>query len=224
MTGLNMRALSLLALAVLAGCGSDTEQTVGGRAITDALSGLFDGSEKAPAADPEAGLTRAAFASVNQPAILVRIESADAVALLGLLQTSATGVQIWASGDSRTLAYREGVIVSTRGLPDDLMSASVPPASQLARGTGSHDRTFIHLNGEDQPTPETFRCSLAVAGQETIVVVQKPHTTRHITESCTGPTGSFTNDYWFENGSFIRQSRQRLGELLGYVTTKRVVD
>ncbi|MGB8812874.1 MAG: YjbF family lipoprotein, partial [Paracoccaceae bacterium] len=91
-------------------------------------------------------------------------------------------------------------------------------------GSGTYDRVYQYLDGGDQVQNFAYRCTLANAGTEAITVVNQQHTTRHVIESCTGKPGDFVNEYWFENGNYLRQSKQLLVQGWEAVTFKRVID
>ena len=69
-----------------------------------------------------------------------------------------------------------------------------------------------------------FTCTLASGGSESIEVMAKSFATRKVTETCSGPAGRFTNEYWFDNGLNIRQSSQYLAPGLGNLFMQAVVD
>ncbi|MDP4031347.1 MAG: YjbF family lipoprotein [Pseudorhodobacter sp.] len=91
----------------------------------------------------------------------------------------------------------------------------------MASGNGSHDRVYHYLDGADQVQRFEYRCTMANTGNETITVVSLQHSTRHVTESCTGKTGAFVNEYWFDSNDFLRKSNQLLIDAWGSITLQR---
>lgn len=215
-----LTALPVALALMLAGCGSDVDETLTARTF-QALGQTAIGKIR-PAAGPKSlGLTRAALATLP-PADLATVVSTGAQAVIFAVgQNGETAT--WSSVDDKTLSVRQGQIVATRGLRGDLVAAEVPPLSRLASGSGSHDRVLVTI-GEDEKTLRIrYGCTLSVAGGETITLVQRSYATRRVQETCTGEGGGFTNDYWFQ-GATLRQSRQWLGADLGHVLLSRLRD
>ncbi len=205
-------------LSGLAGCGSDTDEFAGARLLKSTATQLAKGK---PAAAPATTVTRAAVNSVTTPLLLLNVEGTGASALVVPFGRNG-GVDTWSSVDKKTVSFRSGILVATRGLGADLMSVVAPDIAQVARGSGSYDRVYFYLDGLDQTRREQFRCSLSVAGSQTIVIAEQGYATRHVVETCSGTSGRFDNDYWFDGGSALRQSRQRIGEHLGRLDIARL--
>jgi hypothetical protein len=134
------------------------------------------------------------------------------------------GVQTWSSTSYQTISLRDGVMVATRGFGPDLMSSVLPAISTIATGRGTTRHRYSYLDGADQPQSLDYICTLAAAGVESIDVMAKPFATRKVTESCSGPAGTFTNEYWFDHGSNLRQSKQFLAPGLDDMFLQRVID
>lgn len=207
-----------VALLALGGCGSDRDATANARLVKSLAMGVITPKSAAPAAPAPQMLTREQLAAITVPVLQVTLESRKATALM--FPAGQNGdVITWGTVDDNTISTRSGVLVASRGLTNDLMSAVAPSAAQIARGSGSHERVYFTADGADQTRRHVFQCSLAVAGRETIAVMQRAHSTRHVTERCSGAEGHFVNHYWFENGSKIRQSRQLLVPGSGQIAT-----
>lgn len=215
------------ALAVLSACGTDrTEpspvgQAVGGltRAATTGLQAIR-GNAPAPAAAPQ--VSRAELEKFNLPILRSVIESRGADALL--TPTDQKGdVVTWSTTDGTTFSLRDGVLIQTRGLGPDLMSAQVPSAAQLGVDGGTHTRIYFSLGAEDRMTRRTFECTVTVAGTEDIVIVQRSHRVTRVTETCVRSLDRITNDFWLEGGT-IRKSRQWASLLIGHIDFERVID
>lgn len=212
-------ALALVLALALSACGTDTDETAGARAwLAFAQQGLSRGDD---AAAP--GLTRAALSRVATPVDLVTIERTGATGLIARIGTNA-GVETWSSADDKTLSFRGGVLVATRGLGADLMSADVPALARLAAAQGTHGRTHVTLTGDEQPIRATYACVLRPLGTESVVIVERSMALRRVQETCSGREGSFANDYWFDGRGILWQSRQWTGRILGHVMIRRLRD
>ncbi len=213
----------LAALALLAGCGTDTDAIQGTRTLQAVVRQAVPGRPAAPAAPPGTvpGLTRAAVEAVPNPLMLVTIEARGATGVVAPAGRNG-GVETWASADGKTLALRDGMLVATRGFGPDLISAATPSAAQVAAG-GSWTRLYVTLDGEDRTVPARHACTAAPAGAERLVIVERAYDTRRMRETCTGPGGaSIVNDFWFDAGGVLRQSRQWTGGPGGYVAIRRL--
>lgn len=217
MTARNLLLAPLFAIAMsLTGCGTDTDRLQGfgiAKGIASDVTGKM--RRKAPPSK-DLGLTRAGLASIKTPVDLVTIENVNATGVIAKIGSN-NGVETWSSVDHRTLSMRNGVVVATRGLGADLMSASVPGVSTLASAGQGYGRVHVLLNGEDKPIKNRYSCSVADMGTETLTIVERSYTTRHMREECTGPQGSFANDFWFQSGGKLRKSRQWISQDVGYV-------
>ncbi|TGD67179.1 YjbF family lipoprotein [Tabrizicola sp. WMC-M-20] len=204
----------LLAVMVLASCGSDTPHSV---SMVRTVVGSLPGAAKAPAPPP---ITRALLAQVLTPVMLVTIDSRGQKALIAEIQTNR-GVATWSSVDDITLSFRNGVIVATRGFGADLMAADVPGISPRRDGQ-AHVRVHTLLNGEDQAVQTTYACTFRTVGRETIDVVELAYQTTHVIESCTAEGMRFANGYWISDDESLRKSRQWISPEVGFLTIEDV--
>lgn len=212
--GLRAAVAALAAAAVLAGCSSS------GQGVTNDISRigqvLGQKSRAAPRTGEVALPTRAALDAAPAPLIAMVVESPGAGALLGRIAMNRD-VATYATADGVTVSLRDGVLVQTRGLGSDLMSAGVPTAGRLAAG-GSHNRVHHYVGPEDRIVPRSFDCRIADAGGERLTIAQLSYDTRIVAERCTGVDGdTFENRFWFDNRGKIRQSRQWVGQGVGFV-------
>lgn len=212
---------ALLAIAFgLGGCGSDHDATTGQRLIQSARTQIMKGRSKGTAAP---AITRQALSAFTTPMIMAEIPTTGLTTFL-VPYAQNGDVETWATADDKTISFRQGIMVATRGFGPDIMQAVAPTAKQLAAGAGSFERAYYYLDGADQTQRYTYQCTLSSAGPEQITVVDMQHSTRHVLESCAGEIGNFVNEYWFENGIFLRKSKQMLVQAWGAVIFQRVID
>ncbi|MDP4031349.1 MAG: YjbF family lipoprotein [Pseudorhodobacter sp.] len=213
--------LILLVAIGLGGCGSDNDATAGARLIQSSAKGILAKRGKSATAAP--AVTREALAGFSTPMIMVEIPSLGLLTFIVPIAQNGD-VETWSTVDDKTISFRQGSMVATRGFGPDIMQATGPSLAQLASGNGSHDRVYYYLDGADQVQRFEYRCTMANTGNETVTVVSLQHSTRHVTESCTGKTGAFVNEYWFESNDFLRKSKQLLINAWGSITLQRVID
>lgn len=224
---MNRLFCALTSLALLAACGNDTSRVDSFDLVKEAVTKSTDkvrGASTAPAApQKDLGLTRAFLATLSAPVDLVTIEQYGAQGVIAKIATNGP-VETWSSIDHKTLGLRNGVIVSSRGLGDDLLAATVPSVADLSRDGEGHQRLHTTLGPSDLPAVRRYDCSIAAVGPETLVLVERSYATRHFRETCVSPWGNFVNDYWLQNSGKIRQSRQWISKTVGYVAVKHLSD
>jgi hypothetical protein len=197
------KVLALVLAFAVAGCsnGDQSPLLAGARGVIANI-----GKPKTPpptAAQLKAVLTPDQLAQIGTPVIVVDIPARGAALL---------ATQIGQNGTSRTyltpskisFVIDRGMVVATRGLGFDLMSADIEePRAALERG-GDARRIHRHLDGENQLQLRGYVCRYAGAG------------TAEVKETC------YTDEFFIENsyvlrGGTVRASRQWLGPEIGYV-------
>lgn len=222
------RSVSLaLMIVLLAGCGSEKPQAsplmqavsaVAKSAVSRRSAKTAGGSDSAG----QAAVTRADLEKLGTP-ILQIVVGARSIATLVTPSDVKGDVVTWASQDGMTFTFRGGILIQTRGLGPDLMSAEAPSVAQLLTEGGSHKRTYYFLGPDDQPTRRSYDCTATLTGVEKIEVLERSYTVKHVTETCTRPQGSLTNEYWID-GTIVRQSHELLSGGAGFIDVARVID
>jgi hypothetical protein len=222
------RVAAIIILALLAGCGSEKSapnpliSAIGDMAksgVAKAKTRKSGGKQTGKSVSPED--RRAKLEAAGKPVLRVSSEVLGQNALTTILDAKGD-VLTWATPEGATFSQRGGVLIQTRGLGADLMSAQVPSVGQLKAG-GSYQRIYYFLGGDDQGTRRTYDCTSAVIGSESIEVMGRTHATTHVTEVCQRSLGKLTNEYWIE-GATIRKSRQFASGPVGYIDFERVID
>jgi Group 4 capsule polysaccharide lipoprotein gfcB, YjbF len=222
-------AVAVLAVAALAACGNDkSEPTPIGMAVGSLAKATVGrvAARRAAAAGgttvAAAPTTRADIEKYGIPILRAVIPARSADALLTISDAKG-GFVTWATTDGSSFTLRDGVLIQTRGLGPDLMSAQAPSAAALRTGGGTHQRIYFFLGEDDQPTRRTYDCTVTANGTEQIEIYARAHTVAKFTETCARPQGSITNTFWFD-GAEIRKSKQLASGGLGYIDFERVVD
>lgn len=218
-------AATVLALSLLGACGNDKG---GGNPLVAAVGQMASASlakakggkasASAPAPQPVA---RADLEAFGKPILRIRAERLGQDAFLTIADEKS-GVVTWTAQGAATFSLRDGVLIQTRGLGGDLMSADAPSLSHLKSGA-SYTRVYFFLGEDDRGTRRTYDCTAATIGRETVEVVGKIHAATRVKETCTRANGKVTNDFWIE-GDTIRASRQWTSNLVGHVEFQQVID
>jgi hypothetical protein len=211
-------------MAGLAGCGNvKSEPSPVGAAVGGiAKATLSSITGKKPVAAAPAPVARADIEKYGIPILRAVIPARGADALLTISDDKGS-VVTWRTTDGVTFSMREGVLIQTRGLGPDLMSAQAPSAAQLRTEGGTHQRVYFFLGEDDQTTRRTYDCTVTGAGAEEIEIFARAHTVEKFTETCSRSQDSITNTFWFE-GQTIRKSKQLASRGLGFIDFERVVD
>ena len=73
------------------------------------------------------------------------------------------------------------------------------------------------------PARDEQDCVASTVGRETIEIVGKSHKVTHVSEQCSRPNSTVTNDFWIE-GNVIRKSRQWASSRISYVEFEKIID
>jgi len=169
------------------------------------------------------GLTGQVAALAPRPVgperLRVRLAAKGAQATLAPVARDGA-VTVWQTLDGITLSFRHGVLVATRGLGADLMSADVDTTLAMLRGAtygategGYYPHIRTYLDGENRTVFTSYQCRRATADA----------TARRIEERCVSPGGAFTNIYWLDGAGAVIKSRQWVGPVIEYMETERVM-
>jgi len=127
------------------------------------------------------------------------------------------GVTVWQTLDGITLSFRSGVLVATRGLGDDLMSADPSGTLAMLRGpTGAAQYPHIrsYLDGEDRTVFRSFQCRREARSGTGAA--------RQVVERCISTDVEVTNTYWLDAAGEIVRSRQWVSPTVDYMETERL--
>lgn len=175
------------------------------------------------APDLRSQLSRAQLDQVEQPLLLAELTGLGTAAVLS--PASANGdVTSWLTGDSVSLSFRSDVLVATRGLGQDLISADVSHTLAALRGgaPGYYTRFHSYLDGEYQTQFRSFQCIVTGRTAETITIFDRSHTTTRIDETCHSPGLEVANSFWL-GGGIMWKSKQWVSPAAGYLLTERLV-
>ncbi|RFP86537.1 hypothetical protein DZK27_14060 [Rhodobacteraceae bacterium 63075] len=211
---------TLCLVFALASCGNQPGRGLVMKSIT---SGALKKNQAPANADMpsqqelEANISHALANSDKRLSIVV-IEKRDSFSFLTEISQNGP-IRTWASPDRRTLSTSSGLIVATRGLGFDLMSASLPGSKALvtSRKAGQAQRVLRYLDGENQKQELRFSCRVSRGKPQKIAIGEIRASTITMTESCRSSGASFENTYLVDGRGRIVQSRQWLGAENSYI-------
>lgn len=170
-------------------------------------------------------LTREILDATHEPLLLTDI--ATKKASFTLTQLARNGqVQTWQSPDGVGISFDHGVLVATRGMGEDVMSADVSNTIRMLSGQtgdGFYTRFQTYLDGEYQTQFRSFQCQRTGIKRETIQSYGKNRSTTRIEETCYTPDFDVTNIYWRGSDGLIWKSQQWVSPVIKYLVIERLV-
>lgn len=162
-------------------------------------------------------LTPEVRASLGASVLIAELPSLKVAAVVVAVAQNG-GVTTWQAGDGVAVSTKGGLLLSTRGIGNDLMSSSVDgPLAAITGGgkaygkgygVGTAIREHRHLDGEDQLVLRRFECTYA-------------HSKFYVAESCASTNLSkkmmIENQYWLDPAGAIWRSKQWAGVRNGYM-------
>lgn len=218
--------VAICVVAALAACGSTTQEktpSLFSSFATQLISQIKSGRQ---GRKPVATVTPQMLDNTKVPALQVNPEKVGGSDFLRRIAQRRDGgagvVDVWRSSDQAQLFIRAGVVVGTRGVRGDIISADATGTIRaLRRGQGGTVTRRYTLSRGDHTTQDvTLRCQITALGRGTTQVVHLSFATDHFRETCTGVENNalrVTNDYWVQPDSrLVRKSRQWMGPFSGY--------
>ena len=199
-----MRGYARLAMAVLAAMTLATLAACGKGAVVDLNAA-----------------SRSKIEALNIPILRATVPARGIDVLLSIREQKGN-VVTWEAAGGYTFTFRDDVLIETRGLGPDLMSASAPSSAGIAAGSVAA-RSYFFLGDDDVTQRRDYRCTPQTVGAEAVTIYGRTHQTQHVTELCLRSQGKVTNQFWFERGK-LRQSRQFVSPSAGYALFARVTD
>jgi hypothetical protein len=175
------------------------------------------------APDPRGQITRAQLDTVQQPLMLAELPTLGTAASL---QQGAVNAEVvtWITPDRVSLGFRGGVLVASRGLGQDLISADV--AGTLAAiehgARGYYPKFHSYLDGEHQTRFRAFQCQVTARRPERITSFERIYATTRVEETCHSPGLKVVNRFWIGDG-ITWKARQWVSPNAGYLLTERLV-
>lgn len=186
--------LAIAASLVLVACGVGGEIGTGGQRLLPPMPGI------------DATGVEALIASGRAPRIQFDLVDAGRSALL-VAAGGAGGVTRWRTVDNTQIYTRDGLVVGTRGLSFDLMTADTAEAAAaiLAGRPAQVTRFHTYLDGDDRTRTRAYVCDVEPRGaEETRLPDGRVLAGLMVRETCHNPERTFTNLHLLSNGRIVR--------------------
>ena len=132
--------------------------------------------------------------------------------------------EVWLGVDGTTLTFKNGHLIATRGLGEDMMSSEGAfPSFHLISGSTEYVKTQSWLSKDNQITSTNYSCTASVENaREKITIFDKTFLVQRATETCIDGDSKIGNEYFFERNGIVRRSRQFHSPALGYIFVERL--
>lgn len=202
--------LAAAALAMLAGCGNETDGQ-GPLEIVAKTAGQAVAARRAPeqpaapARTPEQAAAEALRVNPG-PLIQAGFEALGRTQVMAMTGQNGA-MRTYMTPAEEALILRGGLLIGTRGLGHDLSVAETQTEPMIRAGaSGTGTRNMRYYGGDGQERMLQFTCDVGPGPNPGVSV-----------ENCKGHGASFQNSFMVQNGQII-VSRQWIGPKLGYVT------
>lgn len=151
----------------------------------------------------------------------VTLPKSGAQATLGPVARNGD-VTVWQTLDGITLSFRNGLLIGTRGMGDDLMSADVAGTLAMLREPATdlyHLHTRSYLDGEDRTVFRRYQCRETERADAQVDLVGRIEPVLRSTVRCVSPSDEITNVYWIDGSGQVLRSRQWVSPAVGYMET-----
>lgn len=194
-------------------------------AILAAAAVLLSACSQSAPPDARAEPGRAQSGQVTGPLLLADSKALDAPVML--VQQGRNGDAVtWHTGDRVALTFKDGVLVATRGLGADLMTADVNNTRAMLTGRAMpafYTRFHSHLDGTVETRFRSFQCEVAGREPETIKIGGRARDVTRIEERCLSPGLEVRNEFWRGADGTLWKTRQWVNEDSGYLMTQRLL-
>ena len=226
-TGQPLRAalVALLALVTLASCTKGPDEASGAIELGRSIRALI--AERRAGDPAPLQINRAFLEQFPQPHLEIIVEKSELTGYLGLVlarQDDLPGeITTWSAADNSALMFRNGMLIATRGLAGNLISASVPVQNGTAGPAHGGERRYHLRVGNNLEQVVALACEIKDLGPQKLEIYARFYRTRHLQEYCEGrdETGRKTvvlNDYWVDSqNQKVWKSRQWAGPEIGYL-------
>jgi len=189
----------------IAACGSEPQENTVLGPYLQGIQSLGRPAPVSPSADEiRDQITPAVRSELGGAPLMIAVLEKNNLASVLIKEQSNRNLVTYFTPDGISLTLKDGVLVGTRGLGFDLMSADVADVlPALSRNGSEIVRIHRYLDGEDQIVIQSFICD--VRGQ------------REVVETCHGDGLKIENSYQTNGSGRIVSSRQWISPEQGYV-------
>lgn len=222
-------ALTIAAALLLSACTGGQETTSSLGAQLETVIDIAQERREAGARPESPPLTRAQVEKIPAPVLQVVLEDRGVSGIVVPYSTRRDRynqtITTWRNGSGSQIVLRDGVLISTRGIGNDLGSARVEAAVAAinSRQPVSGPQNLFVKGYGNLTTRIDLDCTMESLGPTQIEILERTHGVIHLRQACVSSEFDVTNDYWVDrSGSTVWQSRQWAGPELGYFSIQKL--
>ena len=212
-----------LGLTTLTSCSNSPDLTKGEIEIIPLIRDAVQ-AQTAPEnfVDARKLVTRAKIDASGMEVLFVELESGKNGT--SIKYPGANIGEVWLGVDGTTLTFKNGHLIATRGLGEDMMSSEGTfPSFHLISGSTEYVKTQSWLSEDNQITSTNYSCTASVENaREKITIFDKTFLVQRAIETCIDGDSKTGNEYFFERNGIVRRSRQFHSPALGYIFVERL--
>lgn len=217
--------LPLCGAMALAACGND-DRRINPKDVADIVqNSVRERFDPQPPLDADAFIEAAsrealAVTTPADPLAALRFDSAGIAAVLRRIETNGRHT-VWAalgSSERRSIVTKDGMIVATRGLLKDLMSAESDAVLELVRNRdeGSVPYTLRYLDGDFEIIEAKYVCTVSRGYDKSVSLASGTVPVLQMFSSCLSDNRQFVDLFLVDSSGRILEMRQWVGPVLGF--------
>ena len=162
-------------------------------------------------------VTREIVEEAGDPIIFVELEDGRNATLS--LFPGENELPVWLGVDGSTITAKNGVLISTRGMGDDLMHSEYEKTFWGLSNPGKqYAKKYTYLVEDNQLVSKYFNCSFNLDEKSSVIkIFDRDFSVSMRVETCTGQNTDFKNRYWIETDGTVRRSTQFHSNNVGQV-------
>jgi hypothetical protein len=132
--------------------------------------------------------------------------------------------EVWLGVDGTTITFKNGHLIATRGLGEDLMSSEGTfPSFHVISDSAKYLKMQSWLLDDNQIKSVNYSCTAAVeSARKAITIFEKTFLVQRVLETCKADDSTIKNEYFFERNGIVRRSRQYHSPALGHIFFERL--
>jgi hypothetical protein len=132
--------------------------------------------------------------------------------------------EVWLGVDGTTITFKNGHLIATRGLGEDLMSSEgTLPSFHIISDSAKYLKMQSWLLDDNQIKSVNYSCTAAVeSARKAITIFEKTFLVQRVLETCKADDSTIKNEYFFERNGIVRRSRQYHSPALGHIFFERL--
>ena len=205
-----------ISLVMLLGCSSTDIERSDPAILFDLVKSSILQKEALPI-DVRKLVTREIVEEAGDPIIFVELEDGKNATLS--LFPGENELPVWLGVDGSTITAKNGVLISTRGMGDDLMHSEYEKTFWGLSNPGKqYAKKYTYLLEDNQLVSKNFDCSFDIGDKFSVInIFDRDFSVSMRVETCTGQNTDFKNRYWIETDGTVRRSTQFHSNQIGQI-------